>query len=114
MNSDCLFVTTNTHINKHMKYRVLRTLALYGKVKLQSSNRFMMEYSVSKISQKGIFYVRLSNKTFAGNLIRTIQKVSLQRDRYNIIYIPIYVLVVTMLQQTSSASSKCIYFFKCI
>ena len=56
------------------------------KLKFQPSNRFMMEYSVSLISQKGIFffYVRLCNKTFAANLIKTTRTVSLQRGSYNI------------------------------
>ena len=54
------------------------------KLKFQPSNRFMMDYSVSKISQKCIFYVRLYNKMFAVNLIRITKTVSLQRDNYNI------------------------------
>ena len=43
------------------------------KLKFQPSNRFMMENSVAKISQKGhfLFHVRLYNKTFAVNLIKT-------------------------------------------
>ena len=45
-----------------------------------------MEYSVSKISQKGyfLFHVRLYNKTFAVNLIITTQTVLPQGDNYNI------------------------------
>ena len=56
------------------------------KLKFQPSNRFMMEYSVSKISQKRyfLFHVRLYHKTFAANLIITTQKVLLQWDNYNI------------------------------
>ena len=56
------------------------------KLKFQPSNRFMMEYSVSKISQKRyfLFHVRFYNKTFAVILIRTTHTVSLQRDNYNI------------------------------
>ena len=43
------------------------------KLKFQPSNRFMMENSVYKISQKGyfLFHVRLYNITFPVNLIRT-------------------------------------------
>ena len=43
------------------------------KLKFQPSNRFMMENSVYKISQKKyfLFHVRLYNKTFAVNLIKT-------------------------------------------
>ena len=41
---------------------------------------------MSQISQKDlfIFYVRLYNNPFAVGLIRTTQKVSIQRDNYNI------------------------------
>ena len=55
------------------------------KLKFRSSNRFMMEYSVSKISQK-VFssFMCEFNKRSAVNLIRTTQTVSLQRDNYNI------------------------------
>ena len=56
------------------------------KLYLQPNNKLMMKYSVSKISQKGIFffYMRLYYTTFAVNLIKTTQTVSLQRDNYNI------------------------------
>ena len=45
-----------------------------------------MEYSVSKISQKGyfLFHVQLYNKTFAVNLIITSQTVLPQGDNYDI------------------------------
>ena len=56
------------------------------KLKFQLSNRFMMIYSMPKISQKKyfLFCVPLYNKTFVLNLIRTTQTISLQRDNYNI------------------------------
>ena len=51
-------------------------------LKFQPSNRFMMEYCVSKISHRRyfLFYLQLYSKTFAVNLIRANQTVSLQRD----------------------------------
>ena len=57
------------------------------KLRFKPSNMLMMEYPVSKISQKkffSFFYMQLYNKTFAVNLIRTTQTFSLQRDNYNI------------------------------
>ena len=56
------------------------------KLKFQPSNRFMVEYSVSKISQNRyfLFHVRLYSKTFAVNMIISTQTVLLQRDNYNI------------------------------
>ena len=55
-------------------------------LKFLPSNRFIMEYSVSKIPQKRyfLFRVRLYNKPFAVNLKITTQTVLLQRDNYNI------------------------------
>ena len=75
----CNIVTAN-------KYYVPRPSTVRLKLNLQPNNRFMMKYSVSKISQKGIlfFYMRLYYTTFAVKVIKTTQTVSLQRDNYSI------------------------------
>ena len=53
----CNIVTANEHIGISIlraKYYVPSTVGF--KLNLQPNNRFMIEYSVSKISQKGIFF----------------------------------------------------------
>ena len=72
----CDTVTANKHIEISIwsaEYYVPWPSTVRLKLKFQARNRFMMEYSVSKITQKGyfLFHVQLYNKTFAVNLIRT-------------------------------------------
>ena len=60
----CNIVAANKHIGISIlraKYDVPRPSTVRLKLNLQPNNRFMMKYSVSKISQKGIFffYMRL-------------------------------------------------------
>ena len=60
----CNTVTANKHIGISIlraKYYVPRPSTVRLKPNLQPNNRYMMKYSVSKISQKGIFffYMRL-------------------------------------------------------
>ena len=55
----CNTVTANKHIGISIlraKYYVHRPNTVRLKPNLQPNNRFMMIYSVSKISQKGIFF----------------------------------------------------------
>ena len=55
----CNIVTANKHIGISIlraKYYVPRPSAVRLKLNLQPNNRFMIEYSVSKISQKGILF----------------------------------------------------------
>ena len=55
----CNIVTANKHIGISIvraKYYVPRPSTVRLKLNLQSNNRFIMEYSMSKISQKGIFF----------------------------------------------------------
>ena len=84
----CKINTANKHIGISIwsaEHYVPWPSTVRLKLKFQPSNRFMVEYFVSYISQKFIFfYVRLYKKTFAMNLLRTTQTVSLQRDNYNI------------------------------
>ena len=84
-------VTANKHIGICILSITCLGLVRYGstvrlKLNLQHNNRLMMKYSVTKISQKGIFffYMRLYYITFAVNLIKPTQRVSLQRDNYNV------------------------------
>ena len=52
-------VTANKHIGISIlraKYYVPRPSTVRLKLNLQPNNRFIMEYSISKISQKGIFF----------------------------------------------------------
>ena len=72
----CNIVTANKHIGISIlraKYYVPRPSTVRLKLNLQPNNRFMMKYSVSKISQKGIFffYMRLYYTIFVVNLIKT-------------------------------------------
>ena len=56
----CNIVTANKHIGISIlraKYYVPRPSTVRLKLNLQPKNRFMMDYSVSKISQKGIFFL---------------------------------------------------------
>ena len=55
----CNIVTANKHIGISIlrnKYYVPRPSSVKLKLNLQPNNRFIMEYSRSKISQKGIFF----------------------------------------------------------
>ena len=55
----CNIVAANKHIGISIlraKYYVPRPSTVGFKLNLQPNNRFMIEYSVSKISQKGIFF----------------------------------------------------------
>ena len=55
----CNIVAANKHIGISIlraKYYVSRPSTVRLKLNLQPNNRFMMIYSVSKISQKGIFF----------------------------------------------------------
>ena len=55
----CNIVTANKHIGISVlraKYYLPRPSTVRLKLNLQPNNRFMMKYSVSKISQKGIFF----------------------------------------------------------
>ena len=72
-----------------MKCRALHALAKYGKVKAKMSTQQQVYDGILfalNLTKKvfSFFYVRLYIKTFAVNLIRTTQTVSLQRDNYNI------------------------------
>ena len=55
----CNIVTANKHISGisilRAKYYVPRPSTVRLKLNLQPNNRFIMEYCMSKISQKGIF-----------------------------------------------------------
>ena len=56
----CNIVTANKHIGISIlraKYYVPRPSTVGLKLNLQPNNRLMIEYSVSKISQKGIFFM---------------------------------------------------------
>ena len=55
----CKIVAANKHIGISIlraKYYVPTPSTVGLKLNLQPNNRFMIEYSVSKISQKGIFF----------------------------------------------------------
>ena len=55
----CNIITANKHIGISKlgaKYYVPRSSTVKLKLNLQPNNRFIMEYSLSKISQKGIFF----------------------------------------------------------
>ena len=72
----CNAVTANKYVEISIcsaEYYVPRPSTVKLKLKFQPSNRFMIEYPVSKITQKGyfLFHVQLYNKTFAVNMIRT-------------------------------------------
>ena len=58
----CNIVTANKHSRISIlraKYYVPRPSTVRLKLNVQPNNRFIMEYSVSKISQKGILYATL-------------------------------------------------------
>ena len=55
----CNIVTANKHIGISIlrdKYYVPRSSTVRLKLNLQPNNRFITEYSMSKISQKGTFF----------------------------------------------------------
>ena len=55
----CNIVTANKHIGISIlraKYYEPRPSTVRLKLNLQPNNRFIMEYSMSKISEKGIFF----------------------------------------------------------
>ena len=88
----CNTVTAKEHTGISIlraKYYVPMPSTVRLKLNLQPNcyNRFMMEYSVPKISQKNVFSFLCATSLyiiFAVNLIKTTQTVSLQRDNYNV------------------------------